>query len=146
MPKQPKPKQPKLSKAQIEAKTKAIQEAKRLRVMAKEMILAPLLGARSMAHAQQVCEILKTVLTNAQNQYWKDKTVEDLHLIEEMSQEEEVLDREIYEGLLRNLSCVSISDAHKLIEGMGGALNGYAVKLAHDMKMSDIKAEDIIAD
>lgn len=144
MPNRPKPKAPKLSKEQIALQMKQRAEAERLRAIAREHVFVPLQGAKSMAHAQQICEILKTVMTSAQNKYWSDKTVKDLGLIEEMSQEGEVLDGDIYKNLLGNLSDISISDAHKLIEGMGGALNGYAAKLARDIKMDTLKAEDII--
>lgn len=144
MPKQPKQKQPKLSKEQVAAHMAAVTEAKRLRGVARESIFPALLGARSLVHAQQICEILKTVITAAQNKYWSDKTIKDLGLLAEMSQEEEVLDKEIYTALLQNLGDTSIADAHKLIEGMGGALNGYTAKIARETLMSSLTAEDII--
>ncbi len=146
MPKQPKPKAQKLSKEQIAAQTKAVAEAARLRIVAKEKIFPALIGTRSMAHAQQVCEILKTVITNAQNHYWKDKTVKDLGLIEEMKDEEEVLDRDVYVALLEGLADISISDAHKLIEGMGGALSTYTLQIARKTKMDSISPDEIILD
>lgn len=144
MPKQPKPKALKLSKEQIAARMRAESEAIRLRTIARESIFPALQDTKDLFHAQQVCEVLKTVITQAQNNHWTDKVLGDLGLIEELKGEAEATDKEVYIELLEKLADVSIADAHKLIEGMGSALSGYTAKIAHQTKISDLAAIDII--
>lgn len=140
----PKPKQPKLSKQQIAQQMAMIAEADRFRKIIREDLYPVLQTAGSIVEVQQLCEILKTVMMNKCNAYWIDKTVLDLALLEELTGEEDVKDREIYEGVINALNGLTIVDAQKLLQGMGGALDGYTHKIAMGKPLSEIPVEEII--
>lgn len=141
------PKQPPLTKEQLAQKAKLIAEAQKFKKLIREDIF-PILsnGAKSLEHAQQVCEILKTVIVNSTNQYWQDKTLSDLKLDEELTSDKNVKDRDVYLGLIEALKDVSIEDSQKLLQGMGGALDGYVRLLARSKDFSEVKVEEIIND
>lgn len=144
MPKQPKQPKQKLSKEQIAQQMAQIAEADRFRKIIREELYPVLQTVGSIVEAKQLCEILKTVMMNKCNAYWVDKTVLDLALLEELTGEEDVKDREIYEGIIKALNGLSIVDAQKLLQGMGGALDGYTHKIAMGKMMNDIPVEEII--
>lgn len=144
MPKQPKPKAPKLSKEQIAQQMANIAEANRFKKLIREDIYPVLQKVGSIAQAQQVCEIIKTVMMHKCNAYWADKTVLDLDLLQELTSEEDVKDREIYIDLITTLNELSITDAQKLLQGMDGILTGHTKRLAHEKNLSEIPVEEII--
>lgn len=139
-----KPKQPKLSKAQIAQQMEMKQDADRFKKLIREEIFPVLKTLDTMARAQQVAEITKSVMVAKMNDYWSGKTVEDLGLIAQLEEEGEFKDAEIFKQLVAAMSPLTISDAHKLLEGMGGAFDGYARKLSAEKKMEDLSVDEII--
>lgn len=144
MPKQPKPKAPKLSKEQIAAQMAKVTEANRFKTIVRESLYPIIQRAGSIAQGQTVCEVLKTVMMSKCNAYWADKTVLDLGLLEELQSEEDVKDLDIYIDAITLLNGMSITDAQKLVEGMNGILNGHTQRLAHEKQLSDIQIDEIV--
>lgn len=133
------------SKAQLIEENRMKAEVNRLWPIAKDVIFASLAAyAKSITHAQRSCEILKVVMQGKMNQYWTEKTVGDLGLVDELSKDEKLTDRELYLSLLTGFSDVRIVDAMKLVDGMCGSIDGYLKKEASKKPFSDIKVEEII--
>lgn len=138
-----------LSKAQIAQQMQLKQEADKFKKLIREGIFPILKELDNVAKAQQVAEILKTVIDAKMNEYWQDKTVEDLKLIDQLEEEEKdgtFQGADTFKKLITVMQGLSIGDAHKLLEGMGGAFDGYARKLAMEKKMEEVSASDIIND
>lgn len=133
------------TKEQIIAEEKMKAEVNRLRPIAKGAIFQPLHDhATSISHAQRTCEILKVVMQGKMNQYWVDKTVGELGMLEELAKDEKMTDRDMYLAVLEGLSDVKIVDAMKLIEGMNGSIEGYMKKEYGKKPFSDLKVEELI--
>lgn len=142
----PKPKKLQLSKEQIAQQMKMRQEADRFKKLIRESVYPILQKSGSLINAQQVCEIMKTVMMTKVNAYWADKTVADLGLAGELDKDASAKDYEIYSELIKAIEPLTITDAQKLLQGMGGVLDGYTRKIASEKKMEDIPVEDIIND
>lgn len=144
MPKQPKPKAPRLSKEQVAAQMAARAEADRFKIFIREKFYPILQTSGSIIEAQQFCEVLKTVIMSKCNSYWADKTIADLELVDEINKDAEAKDVEIYTSALQVLGELSITDAQKLLQGMGGALDGYTRREAEKVSLTDVPVEEII--
>lgn len=140
----PKPKAPKPSKEQIATRLQQEQKAKFFKELIRAKVFPVLQGAKTLIHAQQTCEIFKTVMTAQMNAYWADKKLSDLGLDEQLTKEGALQDVELYQGLIDALSDLKISEAHELLQGMGGAFDGYTRKLALEKPMSEIEVDQII--
>lgn len=137
---------PKLSKEQIAQQMKMVEEATRFKKLIKDAVYPALQKADSLAHAQQMCEVLKTVMMSKVNAYWADKRVSDLGLMEDLTNDKDAKDVDAYRELIEALNGLSITDAQRLMQGMAGVLDGYTNKLAADKKMEDIPVKEIIND
>lgn len=122
----------------------AIAEADRFKKLIRENLYPILQTAGSIIEAQQLCEVLKTVMMSKCNAYWADKKVSDLGLMEELTGDEDAKDVEIYSEVIQAINELPITDAQKLLQGMGGALDGYTRRRADEMLMKDIPVEEII--
>lgn len=145
MPKQPKPKAPKLSKEQIAQRMAMEADANRFKKLIREDLFPVLQTVGSVMEAKSLCEIMGVVINGAMNKHWEDKTVKDLNLIDELNADADAKDREVFAAVIGAIENLSIGDAHKLLKGMGGTLDGYTRKIADEKQMSDIKVEEIIA-
>lgn len=119
-------------------------ESDRFKKIIRDSFYPALQPAGSMKDAQTLCEILKAVINGAMNKHWEGKTVKDLDLITMLNEDAEAQDREIYTALITSIEELSIGDAQKLIQGMGGALDGYARRIAEGKQMADVPVEEII--
>lgn len=142
----PKPKRQKLSKEQLAQQLKLTQEAEFFKKLVREKVYPILQKAKSPVHAQQICDIFKTVMNGQMNQYWAERNVSDLGLAEELTKEKDVPNVEMYKGLIEALSELKITDALKLLQGMTAAIDGYARKLATEKPMSDVPISEILND
>lgn len=136
--------QPKLSKQQIASQMVMQQEAEGFKKLIREELYPILQRLDSMARAQSVAEILKSVMTAKMNDYWSKKTVADLELVAQLDEEGEFKDADVFKDLLTAMADMPIGDAHKLLQGMGGAFDGYARKLASGQKMAELPVDQII--
>lgn len=133
------------TKEQIVEENRLKAEVNRLRPIAKEVIFKALNeGAKSLTHAQRTCEILKSVMQSKMNQSWVDKNVGDLDLVKELTGDEKMTDREMYLSLLTGFTDIKIVDAMKLLDGMGGSIDGFIKKEASKKPFIDVKVEDLI--
>lgn len=144
MPKQKKAAQPKLNKAQLAERQAAIQQATVYKNLIREHVYPVLQRLETMSRAQQVAEITKTVMTAKMNDYWSGKTVADLDLVSQLAEEGDFKDADVFKDLILALNELPIAEAHKLLEGMGGAFDGYARKMASEKKMTDLPVEEIL--
>lgn len=119
-------------------------EADRFKKIIRESIYPALQKAGSIIDAKQVCEILKTVIMTKCNAHWADKTVLDLDLLQELTTDTEVKDRDMHIELITALNELTITDAQKLLQGMGGALDGYSQRVAAKQPLSEVPVEEII--
>lgn len=147
MPKQgraAKPKRPQLTKEQLAQQAKDIGEANRFKTLIRESLFPVLQDAGNLFQAKMLCEVLSKVMLSKCNNYWADKTVLDLGLMEELTGDAEAKDVELYSGVIKALEPLSITDAQKLLQGMGGALDGYARAIAEKQMMKDLSVDEII--
>lgn len=139
-----KQKRPKLSKEQVAQQMAMRAEADRFKKIIKENLYPVLQKAGSLMDAQTLCTVISKVMLAKCNQYWVDKKVSDLKLLEELANDGDAKDREIYTGVIEAINDLPITDAQKLLQGMGGALDGYTRKIAEGKQMADLPVEEII--
>lgn len=140
----PKLKKPKLSKEQVQQQMAARQEADKFKKLIREDLYPILQTAGSIIEAQQLCEVLKTVMMSKCNSYWADKTVADLELLEELAGDENAEDVDTYTKAIQAINSLTITDAQKLLQGMGGALDGYTRREASKKPLIEVPVEEII--
>lgn len=121
-----------------------IAEANRFKDFIKTDLYPILQTAGSIVEAQQLCEVMKTVMLNKCNAYWLDKTVADLELVSELAGDENAEDVAIYTKVIIAMAELSITDAQKLLQGMGGALDGYTRREAMKKPLSEVDVLEII--
>lgn len=134
----------KLSKEQVAHQFAMKAEADRFKKLIREDLYPILQTAGSIVEAQQLCEVMKTVMMSKCNAYWADKNVSELNLEEELTSELDAKDIEIYTNIVKALAPLSIVDAQKLLQGMGGALDGYTRREAAKKPLSEVPVEEII--
>ena len=119
------------------------EEVKRLRPIAYALY-DTLLKTESITHAQRTCEVLKAVIQGKMIEYWAKRTVGDLGLMEELTNDKTMKDRDVYVSLIDSFAGVAIPDAMKIIDGMNGSIEGYLKKQNMTKPFTDISAEDLI--
>ena len=136
-----------MTKEQIAHQIMMQNKSKQFKAFVKEK-LYPLLQKHtdSLPHAQQSCEVFKTVILQAMNKHWEGKTVSALGLKEELTKEEGVKDVELHMGLIEMLDDVPLGDAQQVLEGMMHALAGIATKESEKIVLKDIPVTQIIND
>ena len=134
-----------LSKEQIAQRIALQEKSKRFKKLAREG-LYPVLQkhSTSLVHAQQVCEIFKTVIMSKMNQYWDGKNVVDLGLAEELTNDKKATDRELHAELIEVLADVPLGDAQQLLQGMVQTLDMYTRKGAMEIKLADVDVNEIV--
>lgn len=132
-------------KEQIVAEIKQKQQWEREKDIARTLVF-PVLEkhTRSVHHAEQVCGIIRAVVTTQQNNYWMDKTIGDLHLIEELKKDADSADPEMYEELLTNLKDVPIMEALRVSDILGQIIGAHAQNMTYKLKLSEVPIEEII--
>ncbi len=132
------------SKEQLAYEMKVREEAERQKRIVKEVLYPALKKhATSIQHAQRTCEIFKTVIMQAMQLPFKDKQMNYLNLKEELTKEKDVQDKELYAKLIDGFDDVAITDTLKLLEGMGGAIDGY-IRGQTAKQPFDIKLEELV--
>lgn len=141
----PKKKRVNKTKAQIAAEQQQHHQWEREKDIARTLIF-PVLEkhTRSVAHAEQVCEVVNSVIRSKMNMHWEEKTVGDLGLIEELSKDKDSAQPEMYEEILTNIKDVSIFEAVRVMEILGKVVGAYATDLARKKTLSEVPVEDII--
>lgn len=140
----PKQKRQKLSKEQIAQQLAMQQEAERFKILIREDVWPALQKTDSAYAAQKVAEIFKTVMQGKMNDYWTDKKVADLALIDQMNEEGEFPNKAVFMELAEALAELSIADCQKLLQGMASAFDGYGRRLVEQTKMADLPVTEII--
>lgn len=140
----PKQKRQKLSKEQIAQQLAMQQEAERFKILIREHVWPALQKTDSAYAAQKVAEIFKTVMQGKMNDYWTDKKVADLALIDQMNEEGEFPNKAVFMELAEALAELSIADCQKLLQGMASAFDGYGRRLVEQTKMADLPVTEII--
>ena len=133
------------SKEQLAHEIKLRDETIRQRKIVTD-ILYPVLHehATSIAHAQQSCQVMKVVILQAMQKPFRDKAVDELHLDEELSKEKDVKDHDMFEAFAKGFKDVKIADVLKVLDGMGGAIDGYVRQKADKEDFKSIKVEDLV--
>lgn len=144
MPRPKKAVQPKLSKEQIAQQMAMKAEADRFKGIIRDKLYPVLQESGSITDAQQFCEVLKTVIMSKCNAYWADKNISDLGLIDELVGDSDAKDVDIYRAALEAIADLSITDAQKLLQGMGGALDGYTRRVAGAQPLKEVDVTEII--
>ena len=142
--KNPFQKRVKKTKEQLLQENQFKAEVARMRPLAHSLFEC-LQGTSSITHAQRTCEILKAVIQNKMNQYWAERTIGDLGLMEELTGDPTMKDRDLFMSLLTTFADVRIVDAMKIVDGMGGSIDGYLKKQNMNKPFTDIKQEELIA-
>lgn len=137
-------KPPKPSKEQIAQQMKQKAEVLRHRKLAKEVLFPALANTENLIEAQQACEILQTTIQAAMMKPYKEAKLEILKLDEELHKDEKNPRYKVYEVLIEGLKDVNIQDAMKVLQGMGGAIDGYIKIQARKQKFGDLKETDLI--
>lgn len=122
------------------------QEASRFKTLIREKVWPILQKTDSVYTAQNVAQIFKTVMTGKMNDYWTDKKVGDLDLIAQLNEEGDFPNKEVFLELAEVLAELSITDCQKLLQGMGGAFDGYGRRIAEQTKMAELPVTEIIND
>ncbi len=133
------------SKEQLLYETRLKDETSRQKKIVTE-ILYPILHEHttSIAHAQQSCQVMKVVLLQAMQKPFRDQNVSELHLDEELTKEKDVKDKAMFEAFAIGFKDVKIADTLKVLEGMGGAIDGYVRQKADKEDFKNIKIEDLV--
>lgn len=119
-------------------------KAKVFKAIARELYPVLQEHTDSLAHAKQSCEIFKTVIIAAMNKYWEGKTVKDLGLLDELTKEEGVKDRELNVQLITILADVPLGDAQNLLQGMNQTLDMYLQEQAAKIALKDVDVKEIV--
>jgi hypothetical protein len=133
------------SKEQLAHEIKLRDEVNRQKKIVTE-VLYPILHehATSIAHAQQSCQVMKVVLLQAMQKPFRESNVSELHLDEELTKEKDVKDKMMFEAFNTGFKDYKISDVLKILEGMGGAIDGYIRQKADKEDFKNIKVEDLV--
>ena len=133
------------TKAQLIQENKLREEAYRQKKVVKDA-LYPVLHefSTSIAHAQQSCQVMKVVILQAMQKPFREKNVGDLGLEEELASEKDTKDREMFQSFIEHFKDVSIADTLKVLDGMGGAIDGFVRMKTSKEDFKDIKIEDLI--
>lgn len=125
--------------------TRLREEAERQKKVVSD-VLYPVLHehSTSIANAQQSCQVMKVVILQAMQKPFRDKTVAELGLEEELTKEENVKDRELFQAFVKGLKDVKIADALKVLDGMGGAIDGWVRQEADKKDFKSIELKDLI--
>ena len=109
-------------------------------------ILYPVLHehSTSIAHAQQSCQVMKVVILQAMQKPFRDKNISELHLDEELTKEKDVKDKAMFEAFANGFKDVKIADVLKVLDGMGGAIDGFVRQKADKEDFKSIKVEDLV--
>ena len=98
----------------------------------------------SIAHAQQTCQVMKVVILQAMQKPFREKNVGDLGLEEELTKEKDQKDKALFESMVNHFKDVSIADALKILDGMGGAIDGWVRQDASKKEFKSIELKDLI--
>lgn len=138
-------KRAKKSKAQIAGEMQQRQRMEREKDIARSIIFPALeKHSRSLAHAEQVCEIVKTVILAQMNKHWEDKTVGSLMLVEELQKDKEAVNPEMYEEILNGLKDIPIFEAQRILDIFGKVIGAYTTNISMTKKLSEISVDEII--
>lgn len=140
-----KPKQIHKSKEQLLHEQKLIAETTRQKAIVTDK-LYPVLHefSTSISHAQQMCQVMKVVILQAMQKPFRDENVSKLNLEEELIKEKDVKDKAMFEAFISNFKDVSIADVLKVLEGFGGAIDGYIRQETTKRDFKEIKLQDLI--
>lgn len=141
-----KQKQPKLSKEQLAQQLKQKQEVIYHRKLAKEVLFPALAKSENLIDAQQACEILQSVIQAAMMKPYSEATIDILNLGDELAKDTGHKSYPIFAALIEGLKGVKIQDAMKVLQGMGGAIDGYVRLQARNKKFADLQETDLIQD
>ncbi len=98
----------------------------------------------SISHAQQSCQVMKVVVLQAMQKPFRDKNISELKLDEELTKEKDVKDKAMFTAFVDNFKDVSIADCLKVLEGFGGAIDGFIRQETTKRSFSEVKLADLI--
>ncbi len=140
MPKKPKQNHP--TKEQLLQQMEAAKEAKRLRVLVTEKLWPLLLkGSTSISNAEQICQILTMSIQQAFMSEMKIKKIIDLKVREKVNPKAPQAD--YYAEILDVIGNETMTDATRLIEGLGDEVKRLQKKEMSERKLDTLKTDFI---
>lgn len=138
-------KQPRKTKAQIKAELEQKAEVTEGRRFAREVIY-PIVKKHSISlkDASNMLEIGKVVLQMMQSRLWKDKTVKDLGVLEELEADEKFTDKEKFMDLFIVLNDLPVDKARMHLDEFQAAIDTYIKREALN-KPFEATEDDLIA-
>ena len=132
------------TKAELKAQTNAHAEIIKLQKLAEEKLMPTLIKYDLTAYQSgQTLDIIKTVILSKMNDYWTNRPVIDLGLVEELTKDEKAKDRDLYKELLESLSDLTVYEANKLLESFERVLQMYAQRHVMQIKAKDLPITEI---
>lgn len=136
--------EPKLTKEQIAQHMKARGEAEKGKKLVREILYPILLEhATTIANAERMTEVFKTVIMLVQQKPFKDKTIGDLDFTDEIAQDDEK-SRPVFESFIEGFKDVPITDAVKILHEFGGGINAYFDNESRTRDFKSLTIEDLI--
>lgn len=132
-----------LSKHQIKEQIDLQSKVKRQKPIAEKLFAIFQKHCTSVKHATQTCEVFAVVTDALKKKAWKDKHVSDLNFLQEIMDDKEMVDRDLYTEMVTLFDEVTIEDAQEIIEGMERAINMNMMKKVKEVPMSEVKLEEV---